>query len=57
MTDIVMTLIIMLVYFLPTLIALWAQNINTLAIFLLNLFLGWTGLGWIISIIWAVYRR
>jgi len=41
-------------YFLPTLIALVKHNINILVIFLLNLFTGWTFIGWIVLLIWAV---
>ncbi|MCP3471393.1 superinfection immunity protein [Bradyrhizobium sp. CCGUVB1N3] len=40
-------------YFFPTLIALGRRHRNTLAIFLLNLFLGWTFCGWIASLVWA----
>ena len=41
-----------LVYFLPTLIGLRKRNAP--AIFMLNLLLGWTGIGWIVALIWAV---
>ena len=41
-------------YFLPTLLAVSMHNHYKLPIFLLNLFTGWTGLGWIGSLIWAV---
>jgi cytoskeletal protein RodZ len=40
-------------YFLPTIIATARKNANTLGILLLNLFLGWTVLGWLGAIIWA----
>lgn len=42
-----------LVYFAPTLVALVRHKRNTLSIFLLNLFLGWTLIGWIIALVWA----
>lgn len=42
-----------LIYFLPTLVALLRHKRNTLSIFLLNLFLGWTLVGWIIALVWA----
>ena len=41
-------------YFLPTLVALMRKRANTGAIFILNFFLGWTFIGWIVSLIWAV---
>lgn len=40
-------------YFLPSIIALARSKRDTLAIFLLNLFLGWTLIGWIVALIWA----
>lgn len=42
------------VYMLPTLIGLHRRNV--LAIFILNLFLGWTGIGWVVALIWAVLK-
>ena len=40
-------------YFVPTTVALIRQKQNTLAIFLLNLFLGWSFVGWVVAIVWA----
>ena len=45
------------IYFLPTFIAGVRSKRNTAAIFLLNLFLGWTGIGWIIALIWSVMHE
>ena len=42
-----------LVYFAPTIVALARHKRNTLSIFLLNLFLGWTLIGWIVAVVWA----
>lgn len=41
-------------YFLPTIIAMLRGKSNTFAILLLNLFLGWTFIGWIVALIWSV---
>jgi hypothetical protein len=41
-------------YFLPTLIALIRSKRDILAIGLLNFFLGWTLIGWVVALIWAV---
>jgi hypothetical protein len=41
-------------YFLPTVIALVRDKRDKLSIFLLNLFLGWSVIGWIASLVWAV---
>ncbi len=40
-------------YFLPSIIALARSKRDTLAIFLLNLFLGWSVIGWIVALVWA----
>ena len=40
-------------YFFPVIIAVLRKHRNALAIGMLNLFLGWTGLGWIGALIWA----
>jgi len=40
-------------YFLPSIIALARSKRDTLAIFLLNFFLGWTVIGWIVALVWA----
>ncbi|BDW99457.1 superinfection immunity protein [Maricaulis maris] len=50
----------LLAYFIPTLIALLRGHDNTFAIFLTNLLLGWTMIGWIVALIWsftAIRRR
>lgn len=41
-------------YFLPTLIALIRGKRDLLSIGLLNFFLGWTVIGWVVAFIWAV---
>ncbi len=42
-----------LVYFAPSLLALHRGKQNRLAIFLLNVFVGWTLVGWVVAIVWA----
>lgn len=41
-------------YLLPTFVAGCRGHHNTMAIFVLNLLLGWTFLGWIAAAIWCV---
>jgi hypothetical protein len=48
-----MLIVACLIYFLPTVLALCRGHLSTFAIFLLNLLLGWTLLGWIIALIWS----
>lgn len=43
----------LIVYFIPSMIAHYRRHNNMLAIFMLNLFLGWLCVGWIISMVWA----
>lgn len=47
-------LILLVPYFLPTIIAFVRKHQNAAPILLLNLFLGWTLIGWIASLIWAL---
>lgn len=44
-------------YFLPTILATSRKNPNTGAILVLNLLLGWTFLGWIGALIWALSSK
>ncbi len=41
-------------HFLPTIVAALRRSRNVVGIFLLNLFLGWTVIGWIVALIWAM---
>ena len=54
--ELLMIASIFAVYFLPSLIAFAREHKNKLAIFLLNLLLGWTVLGWVSSLVWSVTR-
>ena len=47
----IMALLLIVLYFLPSLIAIKKKNTN--AITVANLFFGWTIIGWIICLIWA----
>jgi len=40
-------------YFLPTLVAVVREKYDKLSIFLLNFFLGWSLIGWIVALVWA----
>jgi len=54
--EILLVILVFIAYFLPSLIAFLRQHKNKLAIFLLNLILGWTVLGWVVSLVWSVIR-
>ena len=53
MGSLILLIIILCLYFLPAIIASRRRHNNGGAITVLNLFLGWTLLGWIIALIWA----
>lgn len=40
-------------YLFPTFVAACRGHHNTMAIFVLNLLLGWTLLGWVVALVWA----
>jgi hypothetical protein len=44
-------------YFLPTIIALIRRSNSTAGIFVLNFFLGWTFIGWIAALVWSITSR
>jgi len=56
MDGIIPLLIVIAIYFIPTFVANSNQKDNTTAIFLLNLFLGWTLVGWVIALVWAATK-
>ena len=55
--EAIISLLIMLAifggYLLPSLVARARRHRNVNAITVLNLFLGWTVLGWLVALIWA----
>lgn len=52
--SVIIIVISLISYFLPTIIAMFRGKSNTFAILLLNLFLGWTFIGWIVALVWSV---
>ena len=47
----------LVLYFLPALIAWYNNDKNTIWIFVLTLITGWTSLGWILALFWAILER
>ena len=45
------------IYALPALRALNIQHPNMGAIFVINMTLGWTGIGWIVALVWSFTKR
>lgn len=54
--GIILFILSLALYFLPTIIALLRGHRNSLAIFLLNFFLGWTFFGWVVALVWSATR-
>ena len=40
-------------YFIPTIVAMARHHHNALAVGMLNFFLGWTFIGWVVALVWA----
>ena len=57
LSALIVLLLFVAAYFLPTVVAGFRGHKNTLAIFLLNLFLGWTLFGWLGALIWSVLAQ
>ena len=51
--EILVLVLIVFMYFLPTVVANSREHKNKPAICVLNIFLGWTMIGWVIALIWA----
>jgi hypothetical protein len=47
---------IIALYFLPTIIGYLRKKENSTAILIVNLFLGWTFIGWVVALVWAVMK-
>jgi hypothetical protein len=48
-------IILSLIYFMPTIIALSREHKEGLYIFLINLFIGWTFVGYLVALLWAIH--
>jgi len=51
--EAVMAIVLFFGYFLPTVVSSQRRHRNGTAIFVMNLLLGWTLVGWIIALIWS----
>ena len=46
-------IVFIFIYFIPSFVAYKRLHNNKLAILICNIFLGWTFVGWVISLVWA----
>jgi uncharacterized membrane protein len=54
MGQVFIVIFVAFLYFMPTLTG-WHKK-NVAAIFALNLFLGWTFIGWVVALVWALTK-
>jgi hypothetical protein len=54
MDFLIFVAVITAIYFLPTIVAWGKPQAGT--VFLLNLFLGWSLIGWVVALLWALWR-
>lgn len=54
MESVILAIFLIALYFVPTIIAVKRKKKNAASIGLLNFFLGFTFIGWVIALIWAV---
>lgn len=52
--NIVIALLFILIYTVPTVMACEADHPKKRMILLVNLFFGWTGIGWFVSLYWSL---
>ncbi len=50
-------IISLVIYFLPFIIALMRKHPQKVAIFFLDLFLGWSFVGWVIALVWSFIKE
>jgi Superinfection immunity protein len=53
MDDYYIIACILIGYFAPTIIAVWSKSAGSAACFWVNLFFGWTLIGWFVAIVFA----
>ncbi len=53
----ILLFVVLGIYFLPTTIAMMTGSSLVAAVFVVNLFLGWSGLGWIAALVMAVLPK
>jgi Superinfection immunity protein len=54
MESALLFILLIALYFVPWLVSLSRRHNNSGAIAVLNIFLGWTVIGWIVALIWSM---
>ena len=53
---VILQIIFLFLYFIPSFVAYHANKFRFLPVFFMNLFLGWTFVGWVIALVLAVWK-
>ena len=53
---VILLLIVIVINFIPSFIAFKRNHENKVAILILNICLGWTFIGWVVALVWAVKK-
>lgn len=56
MSVIIVLTVSLILYFLPSIVAWYSEKPNFLAILVLNIFLGWTLVFWVLALVWSLYK-
>jgi len=51
---VLLSIVALLLYFIPTIVASKRKHPSTIAIGVFNFFLGWTFLGWVLALVWSL---
>jgi hypothetical protein len=46
--------VVLILYFIPSIVAASRQHPNRVPVFVLNIFLGWTLVGWVVALCWSL---
>ncbi len=57
MFSFIVLISVICIYFLPTITAFNKKHKNCSAIFVLNLFLGWTFIAWVLALVWSYTKQ
>jgi hypothetical protein len=53
----IILIILLVLYFVPSIVGYSRNHKQTTPILLLNIFLGWTALGWVAALVWASMKQ
>lgn len=49
--------LVLVLYFIPSVVAYKVKHRNMTAIIVLNIFAGWTFVGWVVALVWALTKN